>query len=444
MRVLRLTMGAIVARMACLNQGSSALALLCILSLFSFACSSGSDTAAAVDADGGTTAPPNGKGNEDGDGSPPRSVDADAGAVRTPRATVAPTVRREPVLALSDVVWDLAFLPDGAALVTMRSGEIRKIAAGALTSTVVANAASVSNPLAGLFAEGQSGLMGIAVDSAFAQNRRIYVYFSHDQGGTKDNRVVRYRLTPEDTLADRKDLVTGISYKAVATSNGGPGSHSGGRLRFGPDGFLYLTTGDNQSATIPQDVEALGSKVLRFTTDGAPAPGNPTLGSRKLVWALGFRNPQGIAFHPWTGDVFISEHGPGEDDEVTKLKAGANGGWNPNAGGTYNGYSGAKMTDTTAVPTATAPIWKRNDSNGMSACTFLRGESWKAWRDRLAVAFLNGKSIVVIDFDATLSSVVEETTFPGITERVRSVVMGPDERLWVTSDEGRVFRYVAE
>lgn len=367
--------------------------------------------------------------------------DAPTDAARPPRSTETPSLTREPVVQLTGVPWDLAFLPDGAALITMRAGEIRKLAAGANTTTVIANAASAGRPLAGLLVEGQSGLMGIAVDPQFATNRRIYVYLSHDQGGTKDNRVVRYRLTPEDTLADRTDIVTGISYKAVGTSNGGPGAHSGGRLRFGPDGFLYLTTGDNHSATIPQNVEALGSKVLRFTTDGSPAPGNPNIGSRRLIWALGFRNPQGIGFHPATGDVFIAEHGPNDDDEVTKLVAGANGGWNPNNGGTYNGYSGAKMTDTAAVPTATLPIWKSADSQGMSPCTFLRGESWKSWRDRLAVGFLNGRKIVVLDFDAGLSRVVAEASFPEVTERVRSLVVGPDEKLWVTSDEGRIFRY---
>ena len=405
--------------------------------------SEGATTSTPAADDASVTAPPESEGVVPGrPGASDASASTDAGP--PPRATEVPTVTREPVVELSGVVWDLAFLPDGAALITMRSGEIRKLAPGATTTTVVANLGSDGNPLAGSFAEGQSGLLGLAIDPAFSMNRRIYVYFTHDQAGAKDNRVVRYTLTPEDTLADRTDIVTGISYKALGTGNGGPGSHSGGRLRFGPDGFLYATTGDNHNATIPQDVEALGSKVLRFTTDGTPATGNPNIGSRNLIWALGFRNPQGISFHPWTGDVFISEHGPGADDEVTKLVAGANGGWNPNDNGTYNGYAGARMTDTTAVPMATPPVWKRADSNGMSACTFLRGPSWKAWRDRLAVAFLNGRRIAVLDFDASLSTVVAETSLPDVDERVRSIVVGPDERLWVTSDEGRIFRFVAK
>jgi len=366
---------------------------------------------------------------------------ADASSPPRPRSTTKPTVTRDEVLRVgSSVVWDLAFLPDGAALFTVRSGELRRIAPGATTSTVIANRAALD----GMFEQGQSGLMGLAVDPAFTTNRRIYLYFTHDSGTARDNRVVRFRLTEAGQLADRADIVTGISFKAVATDAGGAGAHSGGRLRFGPDGYLYVTTGDNHSATIPQSLEDLGGKVLRFTTDGAPAPGNPGLGSRNLIWALGFRNPQGIAFHPLTGDVFISEHGPGNDDEVTRLRAGANGGWNPRStSGEYNGYSGARMTDLTAVPTAVRPIFANARSSGMSPCTFLRGESWKAWENRLAVGFLGGQRIAVLDFDADLSRVVENEDMPDVTERIRSLTMGPDERLWATTDSGRILRYTA-
>jgi len=167
-----------------------------------------------------------------GDGGGDAGVDAGP----PPRSTEEPTITREAVLSVAGgVIWDLAFLPDGSALFTMRGGTLRKLTLGSEpSSTVVANAGSAGNPLAGLFAEGQSGLMGVAVDPAFATNRRIYLYFSHDAGGTKDNRVVRYRLSEQDTLTDRTDIVTGISYKAAATSNGGAGSHSGGAFASAP------------------------------------------------------------------------------------------------------------------------------------------------------------------------------------------------------------------
>lgn len=361
------------------------------------------------------------------------------------RPTEEPVVTREPVHTLAgSIIWDLAFLPDGSLLFTVRSGQLRRLVLGEATSTVVADRTSPGDPLAGLFVEGQSGLMGLAVDPAFATNRRIYLALTHQAGGVKDNRVVRFRLSESFTLTERADLVTGISYKAVGTKDGSPGAHSGGRLRFGPDGHLYLTTGDNHSPTIPQSLEALGSKVLRFQTDGSPAPGNPGLGSRNLIWALGFRNPQGIAFHPPSGTVFISEHGPNQDDEVTRLTAGANGGWNPvGSDGLYNGYSGARMTDTAAVPSAVPPVWAFPDSQGMSACAFLSGRSWKAWENRLAVGFLAGRRVTVLDLNAGLSQVVDTDTLPDITERVRSLVLGPDERLYVSSDTGTIVRYTA-
>lgn len=358
-----------------------------------------------------------------------------------PRSTEVPTLAREPVLTASGVIWDLAFLPDGSALFTVRSGQVRRLVLGETTSTLVADGNSPGSPLAGLFVEGQSGLMGLAVDPNFATNRRIYVAMSHNAQGVKDNRVLRFRLTEAFALAERADLVTGISYKAVGTKDGSPGAHSGGRLRFGPDGFLYLTTGDNHSPVIPQSMEALGSKVLRFTTEGQPAPGNPSIGSKNLIWARGFRNPQGIAFHPATGAVFISEHGPNNDDEVTRLSAGANGGWNPvDSSGAYNGYNGAQMTDTASVPGAVAPVFVNRDSQGMSACTFLRGRSWKAYENRLAVAFLAGGKILALDLSSSLDAVVANDALPDVSERVRSLVVGPDEKLYVTTDTGLIFR----
>ena len=370
-------------------------------------------------------------------GRPPQALDP---IDLSGRSTVVPTVTRETLLTLpgGGVIWDLAFLPDGSALFTVRSGEVRRWRPGESTSELVANRMSAGAPLAGLFAEGQSGLMGLAIDPAFATNRRVYLYFSHETGGTKDNRVVRFRLTENFTLEDRADLVTGISYKSVGTINGGPGAHSGGRLRFGPDGFLYVTTGDNHDATIPQRLDALGSKVLRVSTDGQPAPGNPS----ERIWALGFRNPQGLAFHPLNGAVFIAEHGPGVDDEVTRLSAGDNGGWNPVGGdGQYNGYTGARMTDDAAVPDAVRPVWVQADSQGMSACEFLRGSSWLAWEHRLAVGFLAGRRVSVLDFNATLDATVDEDTVPAVSERVRSLVIGPDEKLYMTTDEGLIVRF---
>ncbi len=366
-------------------------------------------------------------------GNPPPSVDP-----------TEPQLTREQIYsATSGVIWDLGFLPDGSLLFTVRQGQVWRLVLGESAATLLADRAAPA--LAGLFSEGQSGLMGLAIDPAFETNRRIYLYFSHDQGGQKDNRVVRYRLDEQNALTERSDIVTGISYKAAPTENGGPGSHSGGRLRFGPDGNLYLTTGDNHNATIPQNAEALGAKVLRFTSDGTPAPVNPGIGSRNLVWALGFRNPQGIDFHPQTKDVFICEHGPNQNDEVTKLSAGANGGWNPvGPNGSYNGYTGALMTDTSAVPSAVQPSWIVTDSEGMSACTFLRGAGWKAWNDRLAVGFLAGRRINVLRFDEALTGVAEVDVVPEVSDRVRSMVIGPDEKLYVSTDSGVILRYTPQ
>ncbi|MEM1350526.1 MAG: PQQ-dependent sugar dehydrogenase, partial [Myxococcota bacterium] len=240
------------------------------------------------------------------------------------------------------------------------------------------------------------------------------------------------------------DILVGIPW-------GSAGGHSGGRLRFGPDGHLYVTTGDTRSATVPQDLDgprALGGKVLRLTPDGQPAPGNPDLGpgAPDTVFAYGFRNPQGIAFQPGTGAVFLCEHGPDQDDEITRIQAGDNGGWNPDDGeGRYNGYDGAVMTDLAQFPDAARPAVVVNESAGMAGCTFLQDPSWGSWQGRLLVTFLAGRRMVAVEpsSDALAPPRQTDSVFEGI-ERLRTVVEGPDGALYVIVDadapDGQIWR----
>jgi glucose/arabinose dehydrogenase len=161
--------------------------------------------------------------------------------------------------------------------------------------------------------------------------------------------------------------VTDIPFKHAANAVGGAGAHSGGRLRFGPEGFLYITTGDNHQPTLPQDLGRLGGKVLRVDRDGQPAPGNKTpAGGDPRIYTYGHRNAQGLTFRPGTGQPFVAEHGPNHTDEVTPLVAGGNGGWDPQqrplrCPDGYCGYAGTAttmpMTDTTRFPEAMRPSW---------------------------------------------------------------------------------------
>jgi quinoprotein glucose dehydrogenase len=212
-----------------------------------------------------------------------------------------------------EVPWSLIFLPDGRALVSERPGRIRLIEHGRLQARPVATFDVVDG--------GEGGLMGLALDPAFPARPYLYAMLTARTGRRAVNRVIRLRFdgnraTPDRTIVD--DIPAGYN-------------HDGGRIAFGPDGMLYVGTGDTFRRAIAQDRRNLGGKILRVTPDGPPAPGNPFPDSP--VYSLGHRNVQGLAWHPGTGALFESEHGPsGEDglrahDEINVIAKGTNYGW---------------------------------------------------------------------------------------------------------------------
>ena len=184
-----------------------------------------------------------------------------------------------------------------------------------------------------LFCEGQAGMMGVAFDPAFDDNRRIYVYSTSNMSDPHTNRLMRLTVNDDFTaVADRTDIVDDVPYKMEASDHpfGGPGAHNGGRVRFNAaDGYLYLTTGDNHNEEIPQSPTLMGSKVLRIDTDGNAAAENaPPDGFDPRTFTYGHRNVQGIAFNA-TGTPVAAEHGPWHSDEITVLVNGGNAGWDP-------------------------------------------------------------------------------------------------------------------
>jgi len=305
-----------------------------------------------------------------------------------------------------------------------------------------------------LFCQGQSGAHGVAVDPHFATNRTVYVFMASNLSDPPTNRVVRLVVNADYTMVSgRTDIVPDIAYKHAANAVGRAGAHSGGRIRFGPDGFLYVTTGDNHNATLPQDLARLGGKVLRVDRDGQAAPGNNTpAGGDPRIFTYGHRNVQGITFRPGTGESFISEHGPNHSDEVGRLVAGGNGGWDPqnrsnlSCPGNYCGYAGnvntMPMTDTDRFPDAMRPSWSNNSrSEGMGPSTFLVGPQWKAWNGRLAVGFLRGRRVDILQLDDA-GMTVSTTTASLPANRMRSLVQGPDGNLYIAVDENEIWRVV--
>jgi glucose/arabinose dehydrogenase len=331
--------------------------------------------------------------------------------------------------------------------VRLGNGTVRRLF-GASGSAVVAS---------DFFCENQSGMNGVAIDPDFASNRFVYVYMASKPSGTKTNHVVRLVVdSGYTTVSDRKDIVADIPFKDPGNAWGGAGLHSGGRIRFSPhDGFLYVTTGDNHNGTLPQDLTRLGGKVLRIDRDGAAAPGNNTpAGGDARIYTYGHRNVQGIAFHPTTGQPFSCEHGPNHDDEVTPLVAGGNGGWDPKpepgvtCADNYCGYISNKldgtltpMTDIPKFPQALAPSWNNNGrSQGMGPCTFLEGNQWKDWNGRLAVGIMGAERLDILTLDIAGMTTATKTVSGIPSERVRSLVQGPDGALYVATDRGEIWR----
>lgn len=387
-------------------------------------------------------------------------------------------LQHEAVLSDLDSPWDMAFLDDGTMLFTekcnglsvrMPSGDVHKLL-GMKDSEGYASTAD------DLFCEGQAGMMGVAFDPKFDENRRIYVYATSNMSSPHTNRLMRFVLNEDFTeVSERTDIVDDVPYKMEASEHpfGGPGAHNGGRVRFGPDGALWLTTGDNHNEELPQSPTKMGSKVLRMDTDGNAHPDNtPPEGFDKRTYTYGHRNVQGIAFEPASGTPVISEHGPWHSDEITVLVNGGNGGWDPrpdmagrgDCSDDYCGYSPNQdegmdrferasfmpMTDLETYPDAMVPIWNNNGwSQGTSSAAFLEGEQWGDWDGALVVGLMGigfggtpfGQRIDVIELTDDLQAEdVTEMTLPMESARFRSLVLGPDGSLYAAVDEGAIHK----
>jgi aldose sugar dehydrogenase len=346
---------------------------------------------------------------------PGAELPAEAQPVAQPLPAVPSRYRVRTLISGLDHPWDVAFRPNRSMFVTEREGWIGLWRNG--------HYRRILRPR-GLVSNGEGGMLGIAVSPRFRRNRRVFVCFNT----ARDVRVVRFTFARHPVrLIRRRNIVTGIPANPS-------GRHSGCRPRFGPDGFLWVTTGDAAHGTHPQDLNSLGGKVLRVTEWGRRAPRN----FRGRIFAYGFRNPQGISFRPGDGRAFIVEHGPDRDDEITPLRRGGNGGWNPVGNGeTYN--EDVPMTDTQRYPHALRPVWQSGDSTiAPSGGTFVTHRDWGTWRGRMAVAVLKDQHLRLIDVRRGVAD-------PGRIivsgqGRLRTAVEGPRGLLYipVDADPGRI------
>ena len=324
-----------------------------------------------------------------------------------------------------DIPWDLTFTPDGTMLYDQRAGGLWARSPGGTVSPVSAD-------LTDLWASGETGLMGMVVDPDFASNRLLYTCQGYHSGSTTDIRVIRWQLNDSYTTATRQGgpVVSGIS--------AGSGRHGGCRLRFDNDKNLYVSTGDAAVGTYPQDLTSLNGKVLRVTTAGQPAPGNPFASSSnpatRLIYTYGHRNVQGLALRPGTNQMWSVEQGTDRDDEVNRLVAGRNYGYNPVPG--YN--ESVPMTDL-SLPNAKAAIFTTGfPTLALSGGMWLSGASWGRWDGAFVAAALKASTLRVLTVtgEESLVRIDNPAELDGTYGRLRSPQLGPDGALYLTTGNG--------
>ena len=338
-----------------------------------------------------------------------------------------------PELKVTEIVtglshpWGIDFTPDGTMLFTQRAGVLN----ARLTNGAVKRVAA---DLSDLLVDGFAGLQALAVDPDFSNNRRFYTLQGHTG---REMQVIAWTIDADYDEATRvvDPLVEGIPI--------GPGPwHSGGRLVFGPEGYLWIVTGDGRMVTGAQDLTSLGGKVLRVDPrTGAGAPGNP-FGASSPVYSYGFRNPQGLALRPGTDQMWLVEHGPKHDDEINLLAPGGNYGWDPIPDdGTlafydYSDEAGVPMTDLAKFPSARQARWSSGfPTLATSGAVFLDGPQWGEWEGRLAVATLKTKSLRVFEFteEGDFAGQIVVPELDGSQGRLRTPVLGPDGALYIAT-----------
>ncbi len=353
------------------------------------------------------------------------AASATAAAADRSIATQRTTLRVTTVASGLEIPWGMAFLPGGGMLVTERPGRLRRIDAAGCISAPIEGVPAV-------FANGQGGLLDVALDPAFATNGLVYLSFSEPVDGKARTAVARGRLT-----GNRIEALRVIFRQEPAVD---ARQHFGSRLVFDREGRLYVTLGDRGSQrALAQDVSTHIGKVLRINPDGSIPAGNPLAdqaGARPEIWSWGHRNVQGAALHPATGELWTHEHGPRGGDELNVARAGRNYGWPVITYGRE--YSGPAIGEGTAKPGMEQPLHYWVPSIGPSGLAFYTADTIPGWRGSVLVGALAAQQVARLELGPDGKVRAEERI--DIGERVRDVRQGPDGAVYLLVDSGRVLR----
>ena len=327
-----------------------------------------------------------------------------------------------------DHPWSIAWLPNGDMLVTERAGRLRIVRDGKLLSDPVAGVPRVR-------VRGQGGLLEVLPHPDFATNGFIYLSFAkpNDDESLATTAVVRGRLDG-NRLVDVDEI---FEAKAWARGN----AHFAGRMVFDRDGYLYLSVGDrgeapNLMAGHPaQSLTQHQGTVIRLRDDGRVPEDNPFIGETDAmpeVWSYGHRNPQGLAVHPQTGEVWENEHGPRGGDEVNLIRKGSNYGW-PVVSSGIN-YNGSVYSVETHRPGIESPLWTWVPSIATSGMAFYTGDEFPWWQGSIFVGGLVGERLVRLTLEGE-RVVSAETLLADVLGRIRDVRQGPDGFLYLAIDD---------
>ena len=320
------------------------------------------------------------------------------------------TFKVETVIPNLEVVWSIVWAPDGRMLFTERPGRVRVYENGKLRAQPLFVVPDVEPP-------GESGLMSLALHPQFASNHFLYLSYAYNSDGTQV-RVVRYRETPGG-LTDRKVIIESIPAAQF---------HAGCRLRFGPDGKLYITTGDATNRELAQQLNSIAGKILRLNDDGTVPADNPFAGkanARPEIWAYGSRNAQGIDFQPGTNLLWETEHGPsgfdgpGGGDEVNIIERGKNYGWPV----IHHRATQAGME---------SPVLEYTPACAPASGMFYRGSQLPAFKGNFFFGCLRGERIIRVVTNGR-QVVSQENLLEHEYGRIRDIAEGPDGLIYFSS-----------